>query len=442
MVHVYISHSPVDLDPLLQVHEALRQAGIADWYPASPREAGDGALIASRIDEAMAMIVLVSADAIRSREVQRDLDLARARGLPIIPFGLDKARLTGPFRTLVAPRLRIHASDADALGALVEEVRGYHHARCPVMAVMNLKGGVGKTTLAAQVSGTWQADTGARVLLIDLDPQYNLTQVFFDMEEADARAARDRSVISLFEKSQLHAAGQPSPAADWSALSREPFNPPEREALAHDLLGADGPAGRLDIITGQFEISKYAFATDAGALETIAGNFAGMIEHLRNAYDLIVLDTNPNATFLTRCALAAADRVVAPMHTDVYSLRGVRLLSQVMDEQVPRDIRPALSVVFNAVGRQEQSAFEADVRNGVFDGQAGFALSRALISSALPRSGHLVVRERDPDVPRWRQLVVHHGRGGGLRVIREALSGIAAELAELNRAQQARREAA
>ena len=442
MAHVFVSHSPVDLDPLLQVHEALRQAGIADWYPASPSDAENETLIAARIDEAFALIVLVSADSIRSRHVQRDLLLARARGVPIIPIQLDKARLGGLFKELVAPTLRIHASDPGAISALISEVQSFYHRRCPVIAVMNLKGGVGKTTVSAQVFSTWQADAGARVLLVDLDPQYNLTQVFFDMEAADERAARDCSVISLFEKSQLHASEHPSPAASWSSLSREPFNPVPRGRIAHELLGADGPDGRLDIITGQFEISKYAFATDADALNEIRQRFMGSIEALRSQYDLMVFDTNPNATFLTRCALEAADRVLAPMHPDVYSLRGVRLLNQVIRDQVAVDLRPDLSVLFNAVYRREQSAFEADARNGYHDEAAGFALSQALLSGALPRSGHLAVKEPDPEHPAWRQLVVHHGRGGGLRPIREALSGISSELQALSAAREAAGRAA
>ena len=113
----------------------------------------------------------------------------------------------------------------------------------------------------------------------------------------------------------------------------------------------------------------------------VKSQFLRMVDNYRSEYDLIVFDTNPNATFLTRCALEVADRVLAPMHADVYSLRGVRLLNQVISEQVEESRRPALSVLFNAVGRSEQSTFEADARNGAFDAKAGFPLSRALLES-------------------------------------------------------------
>jgi cellulose biosynthesis protein BcsQ len=67
---------------------------------------------------------------------------------------------------------------------------------------------------------------------------------------------------------------------------------------------------------------------DRDALAAIKQHFLRSIDHYRSEYDLIVFDTNPNATFLTRCALEAADRVIAPMHADIYSLRGVRLLDR------------------------------------------------------------------------------------------------------------------
>ena len=432
MSHVYISHSPVDLDPLLTVHESLRKAGIADWYPTSRTQAADEDVISRKISKAFALIALISVDGMRSPEMERDLTIARRQGTPVIPVRLDKARFNGRIKDVIGSQ-RVHDLDGGAgLDAILETVRTRYHARCPVLAVMNLKGGVGKTTLTAQVFGTLQAVDEARVLLIDLDPQYNLTQLFFDMPDADQRAAKDQSVISLFEKSRLHASGIASPAADWNSFSKEPLALPPIEKLVAPLLGDDGPVGRLDLLTGQFEISKYAFATDPAALEAVRANFMTQVEALRSHYDLIVIDTNPNATFLTQCVLEAANRVLAPMHPDIYSLRGVRLLNEVINSRIPEAIRPKLSVVFNSVPRQEQSTFEADARNGVYDAQAGFTLSRAIIGTALPRSGHLAVQPPEEDTPLHRQLLIHHGRGGGLRAMRDALTALAGEIKELS----------
>jgi chromosome partitioning protein len=429
MSHVYISHSSQDLDALLEIHEALRMAAIPDWY--APNDTEDRPKADQAIDDAFAMIVLVSASAVRSKSVRQDVERAKARNLRLIPFQIDKARLNGFFKHEVLPHLKLSSTSTDATGQLVDEIQKAYKRKCPVLAVMNLKGGVGKTTVTSQVFGAWQGALGGRVLLVDLDPQYNLTQTFFDMEHADASAAADRSVISLFERSRLHSRDVVSPGESWLTLSTEPFAAVPRTDLMHDLMGTGSPGGRLDLVSGQFEISKYAFANDSGALQKIKSQFLRMVDHYRSEYDLIVFDTNPNATFLTRCVLEAADRVVAPMHADVYSLRGVRLLNQVIAEQVEAGKRPALSVLFNAVGRSEQSTFEADARNGQYDSKAGFALSKALLKSALPRSGHLMVKAPKDSEPPWRQLLIHSGRGGGLKSIRESLKTVAMELQTL-----------
>jgi cellulose biosynthesis protein BcsQ len=377
------------------------------------------------------MIVLVSAASVRSKAVRQDVERARARGLKLIPYQIDKARLNGFFKHEVLPHLRLSSTTPDGLQQLVAETRQAYKRKCPVLAVMNLKGGVGKTTVSSQVFGAWQGALGGRILLVDLDPQYNLTQTFFEMDLADASAGADRSVISLFEKSRIHARDATSPAESWLSLSTDPFAPVPKEKIVHELMGEDSPGGRLDLITGQFEISKYAFASDARSLDLIKEHFLQSIERYRSDYDLIVFDTNPNATFLTRCALEAADRVLAPMQADIYSLRGVRLLNQVIRDQIAADSRPDLSVLFNFVARSEQSTFEADARNGTYNAAAGFDLASALLRSALPRSGHLQVRAPQEGEPAWKQLLIHSGRGGGLKHMRESLKTVALELKTL-----------
>jgi len=426
MSHVYISHSTHDLDDLLKLHEAMRAASIPVWY--APDDENDRRRNNEAIDDAFAMIVLVSATSVRSKTVRQDVERAKARNLPLIPYQIDKARLNGFFKQEVQPHLRLSSTMAGGLDQLVAETQKAYKRKCPVIAVMNLKGGVGKTTVSAQVFGAWQALSGDRVLLVDLDPQYNLTQTFYEMDVADESAAEDKSVISMFERSRQHLRDAASPAENWLNLSVEPFTPIPRLRLVHEIAAGDGPPGRFDLVSGQFEISKYAFTTDTVALERIKAQFMRTVDHYRSEYDLIVFDTNPNATFLTRCALEAADRVLAPMHSDIYSLRGVKLLNQVIQNQVPNERRPALSVLFNAVGRSEQSTFEADARNGAFDEAAGFPLSEALLKSALPRSRHLAVKPPQQGQPAWKQLTIHNGRGGGLKQIRESLKTIAMEL--------------
>jgi len=431
VAHAHIVHSPADLDALLKVHEALRMAGVPDWY--DPSGGGD-VQAEDKLKQAFCLVVLVSKDSMRSPAVKRDILTAKKLGLPLLPFRVDGTRFTTWYKNEIVPLIRHNIDEQGGLAKFAESVRQRYKRRCPVISVMNMKGGVGKTTVSAQISGAWQARTGGRVLMVDFDPQYNLTQTFISMNQADRRSGADCSVISLFERSTLHYGSASSPAEDWSNLSVEPFNSAKTAQLALPILTDPEQNGRLDLITGQFEISKYAFAQNALALEKVKANFLRTIDSLRGEFDLIVFDTNPNATFLTRCALEAADRVLAPMHADIYSLRGVRLLNRVIREQVSESKQPTLSVLFNSVGRSEQSAFEADARNGVHDSIAGFQLSKCLLAHALPKSGHFAVKGPDEDIEDdepWRSLLAHHGRGGGLNSIRKALDTVALELSQL-----------
>ena len=433
MSHAHITHSPADLDALLQVHEALRMAGVPDWYDP---EGGTGPDAQAKLKEAFCLVVLVSKDAMQSKSVQRDIETALAQGLPDSCHSASMAHgSTVISKTRSCPNSNTLCPKKGGLSRFAQSVKHQYRHRCPVISVMNLKGGVGKTTITAQVFGAWQARTNGRVLLIDFDPQYNLTQTFFQMRVADESSAADRSVISLFERSKVQYPDAPSPAGDWTTLSTKPFTALPRERLMHDLLVDGGPNGWLDLVSGQFELSKYAFVQNAADLEKVKENFLRVIDHYRSLYDLIIFDTNPNATFLTRCALEAADRVLAPIHPDMYSLRGIRLLNRVIHEQVSAEAKPELSVLFNAVRRSEETTFEGDARAGAHDKLVGFDLSNALLNAALPKSGHMVVRAPDEDtdtpLPPWKSLIVHHGRGGGLRAIRESLNTVGMELAEL-----------
>ncbi len=427
MSFAYITYAPSDLDALLQVHEALRKASIADAY-APPSAGADLPAAPDPLEQAFCLIVLVSADAQKSAQVRSDVEQAIARGMTILPVRVDKSRLGGSLKRDIGPLLSHDALSPEALARFIEAVQARYRRRCPVIAVMNLKGGVGKTTVSAQVFGAFQHETRGRVLLIDFDPQYNLTQHFFTMAEADSFGMADRSVISLFERSRIHYPDAISPAEQWSAIITDPFDPAPRRQIARALLPSD-MRGWLDIIPGQFEISKYAFSTDAEALAVIRQNFLRVIDKFRSEYDLIVFDTNPNATFLTTCAMEAADRILAPMHADEFSLRGVKLLNSLIQSQLTEETRPELLVLFNSVARNEQSEFEADARAGAFDGRVEFELSKRLMQAALPRSNHFQVHGRpDADIPPHQRLLVHHGRGGGLKQTRDRLLGVVLEL--------------
>lgn len=191
-----------------------------------------------------------------------------------------------------------------AVGRLVD-----HNVK--VLAVANNKGGVGKTTTVRHLA-LGLANAGKRVLVVDLDPQTNLTEAF--IEDAPAES---RSIVP--PSSSLHLAHYFARQCTLTQLVR----PTAREDIimipAHtDLSLLDtGGAGRPDVEMG--------FASD---LLNSFGKASAVAEH---SIDWIILDTPPSISLFTRAALAAADYVIAPARSRPSSLAGIRNMLRTMD---------------------------------------------------------------------------------------------------------------
>ncbi len=101
--------------------------------------------------------------------------------------------------------------------------------------------------------------------------------------------------------------------------------------------------------------------------------FHALITMLRAKSEVVVIDANPCATFLTRLAVAAADHIIAPVRPEKYSLTGLNMLEAVVREVRGRPLRPGeFSVLLNGVNDRTRSDAQGD----------GDAVTRAEIEAA------------------------------------------------------------
>lgn len=193
-----------------------------------------------------------------------------------------------------------------------------------IVSVINYKGGVGKTTLTANL-GAELAFRGHSVLLVDVDPQASLTFSFYRPEEWLTGLAADHTIKRWFD---AFLAGQSLGMADL-VVSPAKVN---AEVTPHggklDLL-----ASHLGLIDVDLELaSKFGGGTTP---EQVRDNYlrahsylaAGLRDSATHPYDYALIDCAPNFGIVTRTAIVASEYILVPAKADYLSTLGIDYLS-------------------------------------------------------------------------------------------------------------------
>lgn len=245
----------------------------------------------------------------------------------------------------------------------------------PVVAVLNMKGGVGKTTISAHVFGLLWERKNVSTLLVDLDPQFNLTQTLYEAAEYDQLQADGKTILKVL---------QPAPLPGLFGVTNASAPPPSLPDVVATLEGGTGGVEPLAIVPGDFELTKYTLITEARRLKVVQERFLTFVETARESYKAICIDCNPSSSFLTLCALLPCTHLIVPVRADRYSVRGLEMLVRFLDE-IPLLIRkPKIGILMNGVQRGAAATdAEKEIRGHSDFGSQVFA-------ARIPRSDLLV----------------------------------------------------
>jgi chromosome partitioning protein len=163
-----------------------------------------------------------------------------------------------------------------------------------ILAIVNQKGGVGKTTTAVNLSAGLAA-SGRRVLLVDMDAQGNATTGL-----GVDRSGLDRCI--------------------YSVLSHEATM--EEATVETAIPGLRLVPARIELAAAEVELAS------AIARET---RLRSALNPLMSAYDYILIDSGPSLGLLTINSLTAATEVLIPIQCEYYALEGLSQLLRVVD---------------------------------------------------------------------------------------------------------------
>ncbi len=195
------------------------------------------------------------------------------------------------------------------------------------IAIINMKGGVGKSTLCANLAWHFAGmrNWTRRVLVIDLDPQFNASQYILGVSryQSDVMAAGAPTVWDIFE--------QQSRAPGLRAANRSLTDSVQR------IINFTG-GGYVDLIPSQLELSFTL--KNPSQKEHLLSNFVADIE---SNYDLILVDCAPTESVLTTAAYLTADNILIPVKPEFLSTIGLPLIRQSLAD-FERSYRKAVGV--------------------------------------------------------------------------------------------------
>jgi chromosome partitioning protein len=275
------------------------------------------------------------------------------------------------------------------------------------ITVMNAKGGVGKSTLVLTLAETLATHHDKRVLVIDSDAHASISTMLIAPDWLRTIQAQGRTFVDYLIAVTLKAT-----PADW------------RTFVVQDVSDVDD-ARSIDLLLGGGHLTLFEREVSKGSREAdLRMAIRAFLADVRDAYDVILIDSAPGLSVLTECWLREADFHMAPAKPDYLSTHALQFLQQFEQRDHQMGFSESLGVVISMkdMHSPEDEQFDRWLRHNIKNRCFEHAIPRA---SALQTPAYFSVRRRSY----WAK---YPGQTGKI------LRGLAAELLERLSAAEAR----
>jgi len=237
-----------------------------------------------------------------------------------------------------------------------------------VIAVVNQKGGVGKTTTAMNLAA-FLAEMGQFVLLVDMDPQGNAS-----------------SGLGFGKDDVEHGV--------YEALAQQ--------KRIHDVVHNTAHEG-LRIVPGTSNLAGANI--ELVDVERREFRLSDLVEELKHAYDYIIIDCPPSLGLLTINSLVAADQLLIPVQAEYYALEGLSQLLHTIN-LIQTHIKPELEILGAVLTMfDKRTKLSGDVMNELYQ-----YFPNAIFRSVIPRTIRLA------EAPSFGKSIIHYDpKGKGAR---------------------------
>lgn len=233
--------------------------------------------------------------------------------------------------------------------------------RGKVISFINMKGGVAKTTLTINLAKRL-SNLGHKVLVVDMDPQFNSTQSLLLYKTSFYQLDKDKDEELIKEEIKSSEFYEKLSKDKKTVLqmfeSSNVVKPIDNSSLVQNI------CENLYLIPGDLTMAKEISGDTSNKVGAVINHFES--NKILENYEYILIDCPPTWSILTHSSLFASDYYVIPSKVDLYSSIGIKLLEQQVKEKIINDTvyrmtnrkLQRLGVVFTLVHRNIRSETE------------------------------------------------------------------------------------